>query len=57
MAYNSRLPYYMSLLRLQNKHVTKAMWEGNERLLCPRRYAILVTKHADLIQPCIKVMM
>jgi len=35
MAYNQRLPVDMSLLRLQQKHVTKAIWEGQERLLRP----------------------
>jgi len=57
MAYQSRLPSNMSLLHLQNKHVTKALWEGNERLLRPRRHAIWVIKHADLIHPRVKVMM
>jgi len=47
----------MSLLRLQNKHVTKALFEGNERLIRPQRHAIWVTKHPDLINPHVKAMM
>ena len=38
-----RLPVNMSLLRLQDKHVTKDVWEGNERLLRPKRHAILAS--------------
>ena len=36
MAYNQRLPVDMSLLRPQEKHVMKTVWEGNERLIRPR---------------------
>ena len=38
MASSRHLPCDRSLLRLQNKHVTKFIWEGNERLLRPRRH-------------------
>jgi len=51
MAFGHRLPSDMSLLRLQDKHVTKAIWEGNERLLRPRRHAIWVTRHVELLDP------
>jgi len=47
----------MLLLRLQNKHVMKALFEGNERLIHPQRHAIWVTKHPDLIDPRVKAMM
>jgi len=47
MAYNQRLPANMSLLRLEQKHVIKAIWEGNERLLRPRRHVIYCMKHND----------
>jgi len=40
MTYNSILSSDMSLLHLQNKHVTKVLWKDNERLLQPKRHAI-----------------
>jgi len=46
----------MCLLHLQNKYVTKAFWEENERLLRPRRHAIWVTKHANLVNPWVKTL-
>lgn len=57
MAVHQRLPSDMSLLRLQDKHVTKTVWEGNERLLRPRRHAIWIMNHADLVHPRVKAMM
>ena len=45
MAHNQGLPANMSLLRLQEKHVTKAIWEGNERLIRPRRHSLLHEAH------------
>jgi len=47
MATNARLPYDISLLRMQHKHVTKDLWEGNERLIRPRQHSIWVLKHSD----------
>ncbi|XP_068504171.1 protein MAIN-LIKE 1-like [Phaseolus vulgaris] len=44
----------MSLLRLQDKHVTKDVWEGNERLLRPRRHAIWILKHEDILDQRVK---
>jgi len=44
----------MSLLRLQDKHVTKDVWEGNERLLRPIRHAIWVLKHEDILDQRVK---
>nr|XP_007157670.1 hypothetical protein PHAVU_002G088800g [Phaseolus vulgaris]ESW29664.1 hypothetical protein PHAVU_002G088800g [Phaseolus vulgaris] len=49
-----RLPANMSLLRLQDKHVTKDVWEGNERLLRLRRHAIWVLKHEDILDQRVK---
>jgi len=37
----------MFLLRLQEKHVTKVVWEGNGRLIRPQRYVIYCMKHND----------
>jgi len=56
MTYNSRLPFDMSLLHLQNKHVTKALWEENEHLRQPKRHAVSVTKHANLVNPQVKTL-
>ncbi|XP_014500510.1 protein MAIN-LIKE 1-like [Vigna radiata var. radiata] len=47
MAFARHLPVDMSLLRLQDKHVVKAIWEGTERVLRPRRHAIWISKHVD----------
>jgi len=47
MATNARLPSNMSFLRMQHKHVTKALWEGNERLIRPRRHSIGILKHSE----------
>ncbi|XP_068501128.1 protein MAIN-LIKE 1-like [Phaseolus vulgaris] len=44
----------MSILRLQEKHVTKYVWEGNERLLRPRRHASWVLKHEDILDQRVK---
>ncbi|XP_068472529.1 protein MAIN-LIKE 1-like [Phaseolus vulgaris] len=44
----------MSLLWLQEKHVTKDVWEGNERLLRPKRHAIWVVKHEDTLDQRVK---
>ncbi len=49
-----RLPANMSILRLQEKHVTKYVWEGNERLLRPRRHASWVLKHEDILDQRVK---
>jgi len=54
MSYNQRLPADMSLLRLQQKHVTKAIWEGNERLLRPRRLEIYCMKYNDRLDDRVK---
>jgi len=54
MTYNQRLLADMSLLRLQQKHVTKAIWEGNEILLRLRRHAIYCMKHNDRLDDYIK---
>ncbi|XP_014499489.1 serine/threonine-protein phosphatase 7 long form homolog [Vigna radiata var. radiata] len=37
----------MSLLCLQDNHVVKAIWEGSERVLRPRRHALWIAKHVD----------
>ncbi|XP_014498942.1 protein MAIN-LIKE 1-like [Vigna radiata var. radiata] len=47
MAFARHLPVDMSLLRLQDKHVVKAIWEGIERVLRPRRHAIWIAKHVN----------
>ncbi|BAU01990.1 hypothetical protein VIGAN_11138800 [Vigna angularis var. angularis] len=47
MAYARQLPVDMSLLRLQDKHIVKSIWEGNERVICPRRHAIWIAKHVN----------
>ncbi|XP_014511747.1 protein MAIN-LIKE 1-like [Vigna radiata var. radiata] len=47
MAFARHLPVDMSLLRLQDNHVVKAIWEGSERVLRPRRHALWITKHVD----------
>jgi len=44
----------MFLLQSQEKHVTKDLWEGNERLLRPRRHAIWVLKHEDIVDQRVK---
>jgi len=44
-----RLLVDMSLLWLQKKHVTKDLWEGNERILRPKRQAIWVLKHEEIL--------
>nr|XP_007133579.1 hypothetical protein PHAVU_011G191000g [Phaseolus vulgaris]ESW05573.1 hypothetical protein PHAVU_011G191000g [Phaseolus vulgaris] len=44
----------MFLLRSKDKHVTKDLWEGNERLLRPRRHAIWVLKHEDIVDQRVK---
>ncbi|XP_068487148.1 protein MAIN-LIKE 1-like [Phaseolus vulgaris] len=44
----------MSILRLQEKHVTKYVWEGNERLLRPIRHASWVLKHEDILDQRVK---
>ncbi|XP_068503789.1 protein MAIN-LIKE 1-like [Phaseolus vulgaris] len=44
----------MFVLRLQEKHVTKYVWEGNERLLRPRRHASWVLKHEDILDQRVK---
>jgi len=46
----------MSLLRLQHKHVTKSIWEGNERVLRPRRHVIWVLKHLDMVDPRVQTL-
>ena len=51
MAFGHRLPHNMSLLRLQNKHVTKFIWKGNDRLLRPRWHAIWVITHLQFVDP------
>ncbi|XP_047163765.1 protein MAIN-LIKE 1-like [Vigna umbellata] len=47
MASARQLPVDMSLLRLQDKHIVKSIWEGNERVICPRRHAIWIAKHVN----------
>ncbi|XP_014515288.1 protein MAIN-LIKE 1-like [Vigna radiata var. radiata] len=47
MAFARHLPVDMSLLRLQDNHVVKAIWEGSERVLRPRRHALWIAKHVD----------
>ncbi|BAU01293.1 hypothetical protein VIGAN_11049800 [Vigna angularis var. angularis] len=47
MASTRQLPVDMSLLRLQDKHIVKSIWEGNERVIYPRRHAIWITKHVN----------
>ncbi|XP_017417859.2 protein MAIN-LIKE 1-like [Vigna angularis] len=54
MAYARQLPVDMSLLRLQDKHIVKSIWEGNERVICPRRHAIWLAKHVHEIDERIK---
>jgi len=44
----------MSILRLQEKHVTKGVWECNERLLRPIRHSIWVLKHEDILDQRVK---
>jgi len=56
MTYNQRLPADVSLLPIQQKHVTKAIWEGNERLRRPRRHAIYCMKHNDRLDDCVKTL-
>ncbi|XP_014503143.1 protein MAIN-LIKE 1-like [Vigna radiata var. radiata] len=47
MAFARHLPVDMSLLHLQDNHVVKAIWEGSERVLRPRRHALWIAKHVD----------
>ncbi|XP_017428635.2 protein MAIN-LIKE 1-like [Vigna angularis] len=47
MASARQLPVDMSLLRLQDKHIVKAIWEGNERVIYPRRHAIWISNHVN----------
>jgi len=54
MIYNQRLLADKSLLRLQQKHVRKVIWEGKERLLRPRRHAIYCMKHNDRLDDRVK---
>ena len=44
----------MFLLQSQEKHVTKDLWEGNERLLRPKRHAIWVLKYKDILNQQVK---
>jgi len=44
----------MSLLRLQHEHITKDLWEGNERVLRPRRVGVWILNDQDLIDPHVK---
>ncbi|XP_014503079.1 protein MAIN-LIKE 1-like [Vigna radiata var. radiata] len=47
MAFVCHLSIDMSLLRLQDKHIMKAIWEETERVFRPRRHAIWIAKHVD----------
>jgi len=49
-----RLPANMTIFQLQEKHVTKYVWEGNERLLRPIRHASWVLKHEDILDQRVK---
>ncbi|BAT74599.1 hypothetical protein VIGAN_01230200 [Vigna angularis var. angularis] len=54
MASARQLPVDMYLLCLQDKHIVNSIWEGNERLICPRRHAIWIAKHVHEIDERIK---
>jgi len=41
-------------LWLQEKHVTKDLLKGNEKLVRPRRHAIWVLKHEDILDQIVK---
>jgi len=47
----------MSLLRLQHEHITKDLWEGNKRVLRPRRAGVWILNNQDLIDPRVKFLM
>jgi len=47
----------MSLLRLQHEHITKDLWEDNERVLRPRRAGVWILNNQDLIDPRVKFLM
>jgi len=57
MVNNRHLPPDMSLLRLQHEHITKDLWEGNERVLRPRRAGVWILNNQDLIDPRVKFLM
>jgi len=44
----------MSLLCLQHEHITKDLWEGNERVLRPRRAGVWILNNQDLINLPVK---
>jgi len=54
MANNRRLSSDMSLLHLQHEHIMKDLWEGNERVLRPRRAGVWILNNQDLIDPRVK---
>jgi len=56
MAQNNNLPENLSVLRHQDDHITNQIWEGNERVLQPRRHSIWILKHRDLIEPRVKML-
>jgi len=55
MAQNNNLPANLSVLRHQDDHITNHIWEGNERVLRPRRHSIWILKHTDLIDPRVRM--
>jgi len=44
----------MSLLWLQQEHITKYLWEGNEQVLRPKQARVWILNNQDLIDPCVK---
>jgi len=56
MAQNNNLPANLSVLRHQDDHITNQIWEGNERVLRPRRHSIWILKHTNLIDPRVRML-
>ena len=54
MTENNYLPGNMSVLCHQDDHITNDIWQGNERILWPRRHSIWILKHIDQVDPRIR---
>jgi len=56
MAQNNNLSANFSVLHHQDDHITNQIWEGNERVLRPRRHSIWILKHTNLIDPRVRML-
>jgi len=54
MAHAKPGPIDGSLLRLQDNHISNQVWEGQERMICPRCNFVVAFTHLDQIDNCVK---